>query len=85
MVNTALSAKTNAATVQHNKGIYMVFMNEYVEQLLEKWGVENVFYGTGNPDEPRLTNSCELPFCWKQNNNGSKKILEKSMILSNLL
>ena len=46
----------------------------YVEQILEKWGVENVFYGTGNPDEPRLTNSCELPFCWEQNNNGSKKI-----------
>ena len=46
----------------------------YVEQILEKWGVKNVFYGTGNPDEPRLINSCELPFCWEQNNNGSKKI-----------
>ena len=46
-----------------------------VGQLLEKWGVENVFYGTGNPEEPRLTNSCELPFCWEQNNDGSKKIL----------
>ena len=44
------------------------------EQILEKWGVKNVFYGTGNPDEPRLTNSCELPFCWEQNNYGSKKI-----------
>lgn len=47
----------------------------YVGQLLEKWGVKNVFYGTGNPEEPRLTNSCELPFCWEQNNDGSKKIL----------
>ena len=46
----------------------------YVEQILEKWGVKSVFYGTGNPDEPRLTNSCELPFCWEQNNYGSKKI-----------
>lgn len=47
----------------------------YAGQLLEKWGAENVFYGTGNPEEPRLTNSCELSFCWEQNNDGSKKIL----------
>lgn len=40
----------------------------YSEQLLKKWDVENVFYGTGNPDNPRLTKQCELPFCWELNN-----------------
>lgn len=33
MVNTALSAKTNAATVQHNKGIHMVFVNDEHEKF----------------------------------------------------
>lgn len=40
-------------------------VNSYVQQLLEKWDVGMVFYGTGNPDKPRLTNKCELPFCWE--------------------
>ena len=44
-------------------------VNTYVEQLLKKWDIENVFYGTGNPDEPRLTKGCELPLCWEKRNN----------------
>lgn len=42
-------------------------VNTYVKQLLEKWDIENVFYGTGNPDKPRLTKGCELPLCWEKN------------------
>lgn len=42
-------------------------VNAYVKQLLEKWDIENVFYGTGNPDKPRLTKGCELPLCWEKN------------------
>lgn len=44
-------------------------VNTYVEQLLKKWDIKNVFYGTGNPDEPRLTKGCELPLCWEKRNN----------------
>ena len=43
-------------------------VNSYVQQLLEKWNVGMVFYGTGNPDNPRLIEKCELPFCWEINN-----------------
>lgn len=42
-------------------------VNAYVEQLLEKWEIENVFYGTGNPDKPKITKGCVLPFCWEKN------------------
>lgn len=45
-------------------------VNAYVEQLLEKWEIENVFYGTGNLDNPKLTKGCELPFCWEKKNVG---------------
>ena len=43
-------------------------VNAYVEQLLEKWEIVNVFYGTGNPDKPKLTNGCVLPLCWEKKN-----------------
>lgn len=41
-------------------------VNAYVEQLLEKWEIENVFYGTGNPDKPKITKGCVLPLCWEK-------------------
>jgi hypothetical protein len=43
-------------------------VNSYVQQILEKWDVGMVFYGTGNPDKPMLTEKCTLPFCWEKSN-----------------
>lgn len=43
-------------------------VNSYVQQILEKWDVGMVFYGTGNPDKPKLTEKCTLPFCWEKSN-----------------
>lgn len=40
----------------------------YVQQLLEKWDVGMIFYGTGDSDKPTITAKCELPFCWEFNN-----------------
>ena len=38
----------------------------YVEQILKKWEVGHVFYGTGNVDAPTLLEYCELPLCWEK-------------------
>ena len=43
-------------------------VNAYIQQLLDRWTVGMIFYGTGNPDNPRLTEKCELPFCWEVDN-----------------
>jgi hypothetical protein len=43
-------------------------VNSYVLQILEKWDVGMIFYGTGNPDKPKLTEKCILPFCWEKSN-----------------
>lgn len=40
----------------------------YVNQLLEKWDIKTVFYGTGNVNNPRIIDGCELPLCWEKNN-----------------
>lgn len=37
----------------------------YVEQFLQEWEVGMVFYGTGDPDNPTITDKCVLPFCWE--------------------
>ena len=39
----------------------------YVKQILKKWEVGHVFYGTGNVDAPTLLEHCELPLCWEKN------------------
>ncbi|MCH1981250.1 HNH endonuclease [Ruminococcus sp. OA3] len=43
-------------------------VNAYIQQLLDRWSVGMIFYGTGNPDNPRLTEKCELPVCWEVDN-----------------
>jgi len=37
----------------------------HVEKLLKDWGVGMVFYGTGNPDRPVITEECVLPLFWE--------------------
>lgn len=41
-------------------------VNAYVLQIIEKWDVGMVFYGTGNPDTPTLTQECKLPIFWER-------------------
>lgn len=40
----------------------------YVEQILKKWDVGLIFYGTGDPDDPTLTSKCELSKFWEYQN-----------------
>lgn len=42
-------------------------VKSYVEQILKKWEVGYVFYGTGDVDAPKLIECCELPACWEHN------------------
>lgn len=40
-------------------------VNAYVLQIIEKWDVGTVFYGTGDPDTPTLIQECKLPIFWE--------------------
>lgn len=40
-------------------------VNAYILQIIEKWDVGMVFYGTGDPDNPTLIQECKLPLIWE--------------------
>lgn len=40
-------------------------VNAYILQIIKKWDVGMVFYGTGDPDNPTLIRECKLPIIWE--------------------